>query len=848
MTSKAGGPGPPAGGMQVVPRRRRLLHTTVHTSRYVVVACYAACIGYLCLIALRPALPEHVWSGLRWFGAPGSVLTVLTVLAFPLALFMLSRLTGHRTFGGTPILMLAGMAASAVALGMSAYWRCHDEQSPFFAPLSWTLGLFVGNVEGRYGSERGVCGTDAMPLALELARLLAISTTLTTALAAALTLCRSQLDRIAIWRARSVTVVVGMDDETISMLRAIAASLDDDETLVVITASADRTCVAEVRALGARVREVSLGDPSPLSSLRLWKKLDRLYLLSEDPAQNEARLAAISSAMDYLGDDRLRLPLTVRIDDPWQAEVWRRSFLDEDEMAASQSRHRRWVADAVGRYEITATKVVRHLTATAAKGHALIPPDTVVLCGLYPMTYALSSELAQAHREQEVYASGDHRPPSRVAILARGAPGFVEDHYLRQSRIAPGQTGIAVDAYDVEPTVEVISEHLAGLDSQRCAVVLSDPSIEIHGTRLAARFPRLRIYQASAAAVTLPETSIVGQLYRFPISMELDPDAPQDVWEHAAELIHERYSAGEDRSQWTARPWKLLDPFVKQSNRRQVINTLWLVEAVGHTWNTLEYPPASPLAADFAEMSPLQQLQELGFDSDTAELLLRREHEDWCRFYFDAGWKHAEQRCDAERRHDRLLPWEELMEQDAELRKQGVTDPDPRLNLTRAQRSLVGTLVSLRNLGYRSIPKPDPRPVVDSAGEPQWRRYRRRGVVSAQRRDRDWTWTTGSGDTMHGKAGDWAVTDERGRERSVATGIFEGSHEFVEGHRYRRTGTVEARRVTADEVVATKEGDALARPGDWIVRGHHGEQWPVPAKQFLETYEGPLDMDGTRGG
>ena len=59
--------------------------------------------------------------------------------------------------------------------------------------------------------------------------------------------------------------------------------------------------------------------------------------------------------------------------------------------------------------------------------------------------------------------------------------------------------------------------------------------------------------------------------------------------------------------------------------------------------------------------------------------------------------------------------------------------------------------------------------------------------------------------------------------------------------RYRRIGIVEARRATEEEVVESREGDGTAKPGDWVVRGSEGEQWPVSAEKFRIGYEGPVD-------
>ena len=258
----------------------------------------------------------------------------------------------------------------------------------------------------------------------------------------------------------------------------------------------------------------------------------------------------------------------------------------------------------------------------------------MILCGLDPLTYALSSELAQVHREHTVYARRHRRLPSHVVILATGAREFKKDHHLRQRRIAPGQHGISVEAAEAKPTMESISNRLAVHDRARCAVALADTRDVKHGHGSPCTYPELRIYQASVVDlrhVALETRYRGGRLFSFCDQQhpEIEPDAPQDAWERAAQLIHERYSANADRQKWTARPWDVLDPFLKQSNRRQVINTLWLAEAVGqHTWNTLESPPAPPLSADFDDKSPQDQLLELGFDTPTADQMLEREHED----------------------------------------------------------------------------------------------------------------------------------------------------------------------------------------------------------------------------
>jgi hypothetical protein len=653
---------------------------------------YVIAISYVCARALFPGVFAGLPRWIEWFGAPGNYATIAIILVFPLGHLLVGRVPGQRRLSGSPLFFLAVMAASAIVLGWSAYARCYgpgpdlkdfDPETPFFAPLGWTLALFAGNVEDRFGPD-SAAACQQVPIALEIARLLAISTTLTAGLAAALTLFRSQVDRFAIWRAHSVTVAVGVDDDTVSMIRAIANTLAPTETLVAVTKDDSTLAAGAIRGLGAKVRVVNLDSPEAMARLRLWTRLERLYLLSEDPVQNMMRFRVIDAQLERLDHDRVRLPLIVRIDDPWQAEVWRRSFLANVQ--------RRWVADAVGRYELTAAKLVRHMTAKDSKDPDMDPPSTVVLCGLHPLTYALASELAQLDRDQSLHAKPGVVVPNKVIIFADEARSFVEDHNMRQARMVPDGKGLKVEPMESEPTVDAITafarDNLANL-----AVVLGDPSMETIATRLAARLPKLRVYAVSAVSSALADFAIVGHLYSFPINMELEHSAPQDVWERAAELVHEHFSAGRDRTKPAARPWAELSRFYRQSNRRQIHNALWMVETVAkHTWNTLESDSSERLPPKFNDMEPLDQLEALGFDADTVYRMIQHEHEDWCRFYRESGWKYAPVRDDAKRHHPGLRPWAELAQERSDF-------------VDQARLSLVSVLLCLRSLGYRSVRK-----------------------------------------------------------------------------------------------------------------------------------------------
>ena len=163
------------------------------------------------------------------------------------------------------------------------------------------------------------------------------------------------------------------------------------------------------------------------------------------------------------------------------------------------------------------------------------------------------------------------------------------------------------------------------------------------------------------------------------------------------------------------------------------------------------------------------------------------------------------------KRHPDLKPWDELPAESRAKNRQGVVE----------------SLALLETLGYRSFDDP----------YATWERFRRRGEVTAVRRDGPWTWTTSDGAAMQGQAGDWEVTDEDGVSRSVRASIFEKTHEHISGDRWRRVGEIHGRPARPGEVVHSLEGDQTARPGQWVLKGVEGEQWLVPTEHLEASYD-----------
>lgn len=53
----------------------------------------------------------------------------------------------------------------------------------------------------------------------------------------------------------------------------------------------------------------------------------------------------------------------------------------------------------------------------------------------------------------------------------------------------------------------------------------------------------------------------------------------------------------------------------------------------------------------------------------------------------------------------------------------------------------------------------------------------------------------------------------------------------------RKPATVQARRLTAQVEVATREGTMTGRPGDWLVRSPEGGEYPCSDDVFRKTHE-----------
>ncbi|MFT3716221.1 MAG: hypothetical protein QM774_09820 [Gordonia sp. (in: high G+C Gram-positive bacteria)] len=805
---------------------------------------------WLALLALDPDLRDHQPSWLRWFGEPGTLWAALVLAGLFLLTLFLRWLPHQRWPSASTTLALASMTVGAAVLGFTSYLRCHSGPAGNGAlrAVYETLLLFVGGLDDGIGAR---C-VDRYPVALDVARIVGVLVLLLAAVAAGIKLFRSQIDRASVRFGGPLTIVVGVDDDVVALVRDIAQSKIPGTQLLVITSNADRDCVRATREAKARIIELNLDEAANLARLRVWHRARRVYLLSADPQSNFTRFNEIDEAVGNrgrgLGRAHIRVPLTVRVDDPWHAESWRRQLMS--------GKRRRWAPEAVGRYEATATRLAYQLMSRP------VTPKRVYVEASAPLTYSLLLEFSQIARErrltEQVYdgivadrggADGLRRPDlpaiPEVTVLGPAAAGLQRDYEAQQERTGAGDSDLVVnwspDSAGIERldgilladslAPEADPRHDDPVREDQTAVILERDTPEglTDGTRLAARFPRLPLYVGGDTVGSLSSGPVVGELINFPIALDADKGVPQDVWERAAILKHRLYCIDQDPAKPSAAAWDDLDEFYKGSNRREILNVLWTVEEYADcTWASLEDPPLGvPDLGEVAESETVQGCKDkaalLGIEGDDFDDVIHYEHQDWVDYHYREGWRHGDaggsgverkKREFATRTSADLIDWDEYTQ-----------NPD---NLAYPARSLLRALQVLAVLGFRPMP--------------QWHDYPRQPtLVTATQLTEPFTWRDDHRDEKVGRPGDWLIL-EGDTTRTVVDEFFHQHYEPVDGQpdTYRRIGSGQGRRAVPGEHVHSLEGDGrtpdVAEQGDHVFRSARGDKWRVGESAFGDLY------------
>lgn len=808
-------------------------------------------------------------------GLAATIAITLTVLA--LAVYAYSR-RSTAPHGSTSVtfLVILTLVVVGFVLGFAAYYPCDHENIRGLNALTWTASLFAG------GFEASAIGPDAtnaecaapLPLAMQLARGAAIAATFTSVVAAVITVFRGVLSRWSLRFAHSIDVVVGLDEITISLVRGLLREREDQrgpETardrmrsrwerwrryrgtkVVVVHPTRNDTLAREAVQAGA---VVLVGERNEALFKTLIKPrwhgrivLRRFYAVSTEQHRNLRMLATVEQILRNARQStntrgpREGIPLIprliVRLDDPQEAREWRISRVDE---AA-------WFVDALTFDDLLAEAILTR----SADDHV----TSIMVAGDTPLTARLLEEIGwRARKARNLGPRGARVAANTAVVVGDRAEAILADWHLRH----PDGGGIDVSAISGDWETHAASMTRA----ERSALIVTDASDGhiARASRVARARPDLTVFARDDRVHGISDlrldTPQIGAVLRFGPILVTDGLVPEDSWTKLARLQHlqwtptaaEVVARGDKESFWTAdptsrRPWggisdddprayiagidvrrdpmRRLPEFYREDNLRQQRSLLTnVVDVLRREW-----APTAEVTEDDALVP------------DEILLLARLEHERWLSLRLDAGWSGFDEEGrdlgPIEREQRRLnrnvRTWDRGVPIGKHARPGNLT-PAERSALIRALRhdnaqGIQTMLASLRSWGI--------------APRLSWTTYRRTGVVHAERLAANREWRTERGDVLKSVSGDWWVTSPDGTERGVDASRFEALYAPVSDGGYRRVGSVQARRVPTGVSVPldTREGAAIARGGDWIVRDSVSDTWAVPDQVFRASYEG----------
>jgi hypothetical protein len=711
------------------------------------------------------------------------------------------------------VLVTGVLAATTIPMGLVAYWNCPStaNESAFWTPLTFAINLIVGSVQGCY------VGPDAqpLPLALQLPRLTGPLLLVVAAFGIVASIFRSQTDRLLVRFSRSLVVLVGLTDDAMPLIRRLRTEREADTTLAILVTNPGNLLIKSARGLGARVVVCDVDNREALRSLLTARgrfKVRSLYVVAADVAENlrwAAQLRAVADSSKRSESDKAPR-IVVRIDDPWQAEYWRRTNAYRTTGSGSSVR---WISDALSVYEVTAALILDRILDPRLSQ----PFGRLVIIGNSPLALAVCAELAQREREGDALSAPPRPGIADLILYGPEADTLRQQHRLRQERFGNSADLGLISVAESKPTSANLRATLQH-DQHPALILAADPtgSEPRLATYLAALNPTWTIFEWSPNTRGVAHEPIMELLFPFGLTMEAPSSLPVDSWERAARVVHEQYRLITQQHQQldaampSHQPWEQLDPFLRETNIRQVTTALAAAESLGRSWG----PVVSGVTPDGLVTSAEVSASEL-------DRMAKIEHASWMRQLQSHGWRYGPQRDDRHHIHPSLRAWENLTAADQAKAREGVAN----------------ALRVLNQLGYRSTVLRLPTERSDGDRTGAWAEVTRRGEVTAVRSATSWTWTNESGDILQGAAGDWRVLNDSGRSWSVTPEIFASIYEHVAGDRWRRTGRAWARPAVPGEVINSLEGQETAAAGDWVIRGSKGEEWITSSDHFAASYE-----------
>lgn len=645
--------------------------------------------------------------------------------------WFLTRALRSRYGRFTFALVLAVDIVYVMALTMLGYAPCLEGRVPFITQFYYALLLLTGGTPPALGTDR--CPDTS--LVVQMAQFAAMAVLFAAALRL---IAEITANRVAKWRvslSRSVTLVVGLNEDSLPVIRSLAAQ-PGESLVVLVEPNPDHPLLAQVKRAEVRVIE---GDLSHRSSDlrwlrkvlvgRAWRRagsdtgsfpsswprpfartvtLDRAYLLSDDDHANVSAAELILRQIDALDSDCFRPHLAppriiVRID---RYEQGRRYAADQVGAWGAVHEPRVFVS-SVGRAQVTAHALVERIVERGMPQRCLVVGQgdfvgairaewgfqiaAATLLREAPLTRAAEGEMPCPESWPP-----DHSPHGRWDFLTRKSqvpqPEVVPtppspEEIATFARAAGRATIVLTDAPD--PAELSRLEHCAAtLDPDRIRIFV--PSDEVTGI---ADYPMLGVLQfygwslggLDAADARRQDARDAGV---HPDAEWWAPNAlygvPQDAWYRAARLINDAYGGD---------AWDDLHAPDRASNFRALWHTLTYFTRSGYRWvgrRPEHYsPPSDEVVTSFQE----------------------REHENWRRFKREHGWVGAATRNNDYLENPMLFPW-------AELQARPVDDPARRQAAAQTSASIRANLHALEALGFFAVRRTAPAPGLDPKEDP----------------------------------------------------------------------------------------------------------------------------------
>ncbi|MBK9697571.1 MAG: hypothetical protein IPO80_09390 [Propionibacteriaceae bacterium] len=840
------------------------------------VSLHVLLLAWLAAVAFSPGLATLAPAWAAWLATPTSAPAMALGLLLSAAAFAAVLASRGQDLSRVPFLLSAWCAASAAPLAMAAYLPCTGDAPPFWAAVTATLALLLGSFEAPFGA--GEACPYAVPLGLQLARLLAIVATLSGATSVLFAVSRSQLDRWGILAARHLTVVIGLDETSWPALQQLAAHRDGGHRTLLLTSDLG-TLAERARAAGVLVLRTGSDDPLGQREALPWNRVGRCYLLSPDASTNRARATALRSALraNGIGDAprdaasatrsstapvpppapplrRFETPVTPTTPAPPPADPLGSPVTPETPASPTPAAPLRPfeapVTPPTAPTAPTAPTPARaeRLTIIARiddpwhaddwrKRHIGEPGFVLDAIGTYEATAeALVRRLRALPGVDEWVLTGE--APLLLALCAELSQRGRELQFSEEAAALPRVTLLDRDADDLAADHRVRQQRFA-FDPVQVLAVTDTPSLEslqrrlnqvtAAGHRAAVVIARAGTRLGTRLAVRHPDLPILEMATG---SRPLTGDDP------SVGSLSSFNLAFTDAAGRSADAWERAAQAVHERYRRRFAGAELAVpwaelprEFYRESNRRQLHSILDAMAALGRSWAPTRPEAQPGPDPDG---LAAAGPDDLIRTglaFFGLSVEElsrvAEHEHESWRRHYLADGWRPGGVRDAHRRRHPDLLPWRELGAEARRKTMAGcvdTLFALRALGYRSVPAAD------------WADYVRVGEVQAERLDGSLSWTSAGGDQLSGDPGDWVVSDASGGRRTVTDPSFRAGHRHLTGDRWLRTGVVQARRAVDGETVHSQEGATVAGRDSWVVRDEAGNEWVVPDDHLRTAY------------